>query len=445
MPGQNWTYIFQAKDQIGSYFYFPSLLFQKAAGGYGPIRLNNRDVIPIPFPQPDYEYDIMIGDWYNANHQDLRNGLDNGYFLPLPDGILINGLGPNQAIFNFQPGATYRLRISNVGLRTSLNFRIKNHPMLLVEAEGSYTLKQYYNDLDIHVGQSYSVLVTAMNQTTNTTFQMLVAPRFFLEDLLGIGIINYSRLEGQLPNPSIFPGTRQYDYGYSLQQAQSIRMDLSAGAARPNPQGSFRYSMINITRTLVLKSNMEYIKGKSRYTVNGVSFVAPDTPLKLADYFNISGVFESGMVPDIPPSADSLPSLGVSVIDTNYHDFVHVVFENPHLYIDSWHFDGHSFFVVGMGFGTWDESKMSTYNMVDGIYRATIQVYPLSWTAVLVKLDNYGMWNLRSQDAQRRYLGQELYIRVKWPGNNNDPTKVSPRDEYPIPGNAIKCGKAAFL
>lgn len=64
MPGKNWTYKFQMKDQIGSFFYFPSLFFQKAAGGYGPIRINNVETVPLPFTRPDYEYDILIGDWY---------------------------------------------------------------------------------------------------------------------------------------------------------------------------------------------------------------------------------------------------------------------------------------------------------------------------------------------------------------------------------------------
>lgn len=53
------------------------------------------------------------------------------------------------------------------------------------------------------------------------------------------------------------------------------------------------------------------------------------------------------------------------------------------------------------------------------------------------------MWNLRSQDAEKWYLGQELYIRVK--GDVDDPSKISPRDEAPIPANVIKCGKLAAL
>jgi hypothetical protein len=66
-PGENWTYVFQAKDEIGSFFYRPSLGLHAAAGGHGPIRVNNRPVIDVPFPQPDGEFDVLIGDWYNMD------------------------------------------------------------------------------------------------------------------------------------------------------------------------------------------------------------------------------------------------------------------------------------------------------------------------------------------------------------------------------------------
>jgi FtsP/CotA-like multicopper oxidase with cupredoxin domain len=67
-PKRNWTYQFQVKDQIGSFFYFPSLNFQRASGGFGPFIINNRDIIAIPFAEPDGDIIIMIGDWYTRNH-----------------------------------------------------------------------------------------------------------------------------------------------------------------------------------------------------------------------------------------------------------------------------------------------------------------------------------------------------------------------------------------
>lgn len=67
-PKWNWTYDFQVKDQIGSFFYFPSLNLQRAAGGFGSFVITNRPIIAIPFAQPDGDIEIFIGDWYIRNH-----------------------------------------------------------------------------------------------------------------------------------------------------------------------------------------------------------------------------------------------------------------------------------------------------------------------------------------------------------------------------------------
>lgn len=65
-----------------------------------------------------------------------------------------------------------------------------------------------------------------------------------------------------------------------------------------------------------------------------------------------------------------------------------------------------------------------------------LQVYPKSWSAIHMPLDNVGMWNVRSESWARQYLGQQFYLRVYSPAN-------SWRDENPIPRNAILCGRAA--
>lgn len=73
--GWNWTYQFQVKDQIGSFFYFASLNFQRAAGGYGGIIINNREVIPLPFAVPDGDITLLISDWYTKSHKVSSNGI----------------------------------------------------------------------------------------------------------------------------------------------------------------------------------------------------------------------------------------------------------------------------------------------------------------------------------------------------------------------------------
>ncbi|GLT64799.1 hypothetical protein SLA2020_372690 [Shorea laevis] len=442
--GWNWTYQFQVKDQIGSFFYFPSLSFQRAAGGYGGMIINNREVIPLPFGLPDGDVHIFIGDWYSKSHKELRKDVENGVDLGVPDGILINGFGPyryDQAlipdgityqIINVEPGKTYRFRVHNVGISTSLNFRIQNHNLLLVETEGSYTVQQNYSNMDIHVGQSYSFLVT-MDQNASTDYYIVASPRFVNSSdwakVTGVAVLHYSNSQGPASGPLPDP-PNNYDTYFSMNQARSIRWNVSAGAARPNPQGSFKYGQITVTDVYVIQNRPpELIDGKLRTTLNGISYLPPTTPLMLAQQFKIPGVYKF----DFPNKLMSRPpKLDTSLINGTFKGFMEIIFQNNDTTIQSYHLDGYAFFVVGMDFGVWTENSRGTYNKWDGVARCTTQVFPGAWTAILVSLDNAGIWNLRAQNLDSWYLGQEVYLSVVNP--EIDTTEV------PLPDNAIYCG-----
>lgn len=68
-PNSNFTYHFQTKDQIGTYMYFPSTLMHRVAGGYGALNVHQRPRIPIPYPIPDGNFTLLIGDWFKTSHQ----------------------------------------------------------------------------------------------------------------------------------------------------------------------------------------------------------------------------------------------------------------------------------------------------------------------------------------------------------------------------------------
>ncbi|XVF63578.1 hypothetical protein PTKIN_Ptkin09bG0098100 [Pterospermum kingtungense] len=429
-PGKNFTYILQVKDQIGSFYYFPSLAFHKAAGGFGGIRILSRPRIPVPFPDPAGDYTVLIGDWYKSNHTDLKAQLDGGKMLPLPDGILINGRGPGGASFNVEQGKTYRLRISNVGLQNSLNFRIQNHKLKLVEVEGTHTLQTTFSSIDVHLGQSVSVLFTADQPAQD--YYIVVSSRFTNPVLTSTATLRYSNSAGPVSGPP--PGGPTIQVDWSLNQARSIRTNLTASGPRPNPQGSYHYGLINTTRTVRLANSAGLVDGKQRYAVNSVSFRPADTPLKLADYFKIDGVYRIGSISDNPYGGAIY--LDTSVMNIDYRAFIEIVFQNDEDIVQSWHLDGYSFFVVGMDGGQWTAASRNGYNLRDAVSRCTAQVYPKSWTAIYVALDNVGMWNLRSENWARQYLGQQFYLRVST-------TSTSLRDEYPIPKNALLCGRAS--
>lgn len=66
-----------------------------------------------------------------------------------------------------------------------------------------------------------------------------------------------------------------------------------------------------------------------------------------------------------------------------------------------------------------------------------LQVFPGAWTAILVYLDNAGMWNLRIDNLASWYLGQEVYLNVV-----NAEIDTS---ENSIPENTIYCGRLSPL
>ncbi|KAI8546505.1 hypothetical protein RHMOL_Rhmol07G0123500 [Rhododendron molle] len=450
-PKWNWTYQFQVKDQIGSFFYFPSLNFQRASGGFGGFIINNRDIIPLPFATPDGDITILIGDWYTRNHTALRTTLSAGKDLGMPDGVLINGKGPYQynstlvpdgidyETIDVQPGKTYRLRVHNVGVSTSLNFRIQNHNLLLAETEGSYTVQQNYTNLDIHVGQSYSFLVT-MDQNASSDYYVVASPRFVNESIwqrvTGVAILHYSNSKGKASGPLPDPPNDQYDKTFSMNQARSIRWNVSASGARPNPQGSFRYGSINVTEVYVLQNKPAVtINGKKRTTLSGISFVNPGTPIRLADQFKVKGAYKLDF-PSRPITGP--PRMETSVINGTYKGFMELILQNNDTKMQSYHVDGYAFFVVGMDFGEWTENSRGTYNKWDGIARSTTQVFPGAWTAILISLDNVGVWNVRTDNLDSWYLGQETYVRVVNPEVNN-------KTEFPMPDNALFCGALSKL
>ncbi|CAI9090762.1 OLC1v1025596C1 [Oldenlandia corymbosa var. corymbosa] len=354
-PGTNFTYHFQVKDQIGSYYYYPTTSLHRAAGGYGPLTVVSRDLIPVPFDAPEADYTIMAGDWYSKSHVALKKQLDSGSALGRPDGVLINGKfgkgdGADAPMFNMTPGKTYRYRVCNVGMKNSLNFRFQGHKMKLVEIEGSHTVQNMYDSLDVHLGQCISVLVTADQAPKDYFF--VASTRFTKEVLTSTATIRY--IGGKGPASDVIPTapTGTNGIAWSMNQFRSFRWNLTASAARPNPQGSYHYGQINITRTIKIYNSAGEVDSKLRYAVNGISHVDGETPVKLAEYFGAADkVFKYNLMLDQPDVASVTGKkvaikLAPNVVNATFRNFVEIVFENHEKSIQSWHLDGYSFFAV---------------------------------------------------------------------------------------------------
>lgn len=121
---------------------------------------------------------------------------------------------------------------------------------------------------------------------------------------------------------------------------------MTTGAARPNPQGTFNVHNVTLSQTFILCASTVKIGGTPRYAVNNISYVTPDTPLKLADHLaNGTGVYKLDEYP--VDSMYSLASSGVFVASGVHKGWIELVFQNNLKAMDSWHLDGFGFFVVG--------------------------------------------------------------------------------------------------
>lgn len=106
-----------------------------------------------------------------------------------------------------------------MGLTTSINFRIQGHKLKLVEVEGSHTLQNIYDSLDIHLGQSYSVLVTADQPVQD--YYVVVSSRFTPRVLTTTAVLHYSNSRKGVSGP--LPWGPSTQVAWSLSQARSIR------------------------------------------------------------------------------------------------------------------------------------------------------------------------------------------------------------------------------
>lgn len=104
---------------------------------------------------------------------------------------------------------------------------------------------------------------------------------------------------------------------------------------------------MTLSQAFLLQGSAAEINGTPRYTVNNISYLTPDTPLKLADAYanGGSGVFE---LDKFPTNSSNLEAVNGVFVATGIHKgWIELVFKNDLEFIDTWHLDGFGFFVVG--------------------------------------------------------------------------------------------------
>lgn len=86
------------------------------------------------------------------------------------------------------------------------------------------------------------------------------------------------------------------------------------------------------------------INGKVRAAINGISFIKPEIPFRLADQHNLTGFYKLDF-PSMPLNRPLV--MDKSIINATYKGFIEIVLQNNDSTMQSFHLDGYAAFVVG--------------------------------------------------------------------------------------------------
>ncbi|MBA0779556.1 hypothetical protein Gotri_003803 [Gossypium trilobum] len=411
--GNSYAYDFNVTGQRGTLWWHAHILWLRATV-YGAIVIMPKQGMPYPFPKPNMEQLVVLGEWW---HKDVEEIVKQGNNMGLPpnmsDAHTINGKpGPlfpcsekHTFAMEVESGKTYLLRIINAALNDELFFAIAGHNMTVVEVDAVYTKPFVTQAILIAPGQTTNVLIQA-NQSPGRYF---MAARPFMDAPIPVdnktatGIFQYKGIPNTvLPTLPQLPASNDTDFALSYNKKLKSLNSANFPANVPLKVDRKLFYTVGFGKD----SCPTCVNGtRILASLNNISFVMPKIGLLQAHYFNISGVFRTDF-PDKPPkpfnytgaplTANLGTAHGTRLSKIAFNSTVELVLQDTNLLtVEShpFHLHGYNFFVVGTGIGNFDPVKdPAKYNLVDPVERNTVGVPTGGWTAIRFRADNPGVW-----------------------------------------------------
>ncbi|XP_073296715.1 laccase-11-like [Primulina huaijiensis] len=449
--GNSFVYDFNITGQRGTLWWHAHILWLRATV-YGAIVIMPKQGTPFPFPQPDREEVIVLGEWWNADVEQVEKQGENMGLPPnMSDAHTINGKpGPlfpchekHTFAMEVEQGKTYLLRLINAALNDELFFGIAGHSMTVVEIDAVYTKPFSTQSLLIAPGQTTNVLVRA-DQIPGRYF---IAARPFMDAPIAVdnktatAILQYKGIPNSIiptlphlpaPNDSSFAlayeeklrslNSPQYPANVPLKVDRNLFFTIGLGL-NPCP------TCLNGTRLTA--------------SLNNISFVMPQMGLLQAHYFDTKGVYTTDF-PDKPPTpfnytgapltANLKTSRGTRLSRIPFNSTVEILLQDTNLLtVEShpFHLHGFNFFVMGTGIGNFDPKKdPAKYNLVDPPERNTVGVPTGGWTAIRFRADNPGVWFFHCHLELHTGWGLKTAFVVE-NGPESDQTILPPPNDLP--------------
>ncbi|KAB2061670.1 hypothetical protein ERO13_A10G095800v2 [Gossypium hirsutum] len=449
--GNSYGYDFNVTGQRGTLWWHAHILWLRATV-YGAIVIMPKQGMPYPFPKPNMEQLVVLGEWW---HKDVEEIVKQGNNMGLPpnmsDAHTINGKpGPlfpcsekHTFAMEVESGKTYLLRIINAALNDELFFAIASHNMTVVEVDAVYTKPFVTQAILIAPGQTTNVLIQA-NQSPGRYF---MAARPFMDAPIPVdnktatGIFQYNGIPNTvLPTLPQLPASNDTDFALSYNKKLKSLNSANFPANVPLKVDRKLFYTVGFGKD----SCPTCVNGtRILASLNNISFVMPKIGLLQAHYFNISGVFRTDF-PDKPPkpfnytgaplTANLGTAHGTRLSKIAFNSTVELVLQDTNLLtVEShpFHLHGYNFFVVGTGIGNFDPVKdPAKYNLVDPVERNTVGVPTGGWTAIRFRADNPGVWFMHCHLELHTGWGLKMAFEVE-DGKGADQSILPPPKDLP--------------
>ncbi|XP_057477028.1 laccase-4-like [Actinidia eriantha] len=449
-PGQNYIYNFTITGQRGTLLWHAHILWLRATVHGGIVILPKRGV-PYPFPKPDNEVVVILGEWWKSDAEAVINeALKSGLAPNVSDAHTINGHPgalsncTSQGGFRLsvESGKTYMLRIINAALNEELFFKIAGHKLTVVEVDATYVKPFKIDTIVIAPGQTTNVLVTA-NQGSGK--YMVAASPFMdapiaVDNITATATLHYS---GTLANsPTTFTSTPPQNatpiannFIDSLRSLNSKKYPAKV----PRTVGhSLFFTVglgINPCPTCKAGNGIRVVAG-----INNVTFVMPTTALLQAHFFKTKGVFTTDFPGNPPfafnytgtPPASLQTTSGTKVYRLSYNATVQLVLQDTGIIAPEnhpVHLHGFNFFAIGKGLGNYNPKKdPKKFNLIDPVERNTIGVPAGGWVAIRFRADNPGVWFMHCHLEVHTTWGLKMAFLVDNGKGPNESLLPPPKD-----------------
>ncbi|KAK8986807.1 hypothetical protein V6N11_010351 [Hibiscus sabdariffa] len=452
-PGQNYLYNFTLTGQRGTLLWHAHISWLRSTV-HGAIVILPKKGVPYPFPKPDKQEIIILGEWWKADTEAVvKEATETGLAPNVSDAHTINGY-PGPVSICSSEGAytlhvenhkTYLLRVINAALNDELFFKIAGHDLTVVEVDAAYVKPFKTDTLFLGPGQTTTALLTA----DRGIGKYLIATSPFMDTVVtvdtvtGMGYLRYNHTHPLIPTimTSIPPVNAT---SLTSVFAESLR-SLNSKEYPAKVPLTVDHSLLFTFGVGINPCATCFNGSRAVAAINNVTFDMPTTAILEAHYYGTKGVFTDDFPgkPLIPfdytrtTTPSNLQTMnGTRVYRLAYNSTVELVIQgNSILAPESHpaHLHGFNFFAVGRGLGNYNPEKdRKKFNLVDPVERNTISVPTAGWTAIRFRADNPGVWFFHCHLEVHTTWGLKMAFLVE---NGEGPNESLP----PPPSDLPQC------